>query len=185
MTRDEVFAQIRAMMVEMFELEESDVTLEAKVFEDLDLDSIDAIDLVARLQQLSGRRVEEEKLREVRTVQDIVDLVAEQLEQAAADGIDVEVIDLLSLRPLDMETVLASVRKTNRAVVGYHGWRLGGVGPEIVDQIQRDAFDWLDAPVLRVCYDDIPMAYAENLEHLSIPQPDGIYAAVRKVLYRD
>lgn len=88
MTRDEVFAQIRAMMVEMFELEESDVTLEAKVFEDLDLDSIDAIDLVARLQQLSGRRVEEDKLREVRTVQDIVDLVAEQLEQAAADGVD-------------------------------------------------------------------------------------------------
>jgi pyruvate dehydrogenase E1 component beta subunit len=109
----------------------------------------------------------------------------ETAELAAADGIDVEVIDLLSLRPLDMETVLASVRKTNRAVVAYHGWRLGGVGPEIVDQIQRDAFDWLDAPVLRVCYDDIPMAYAENLEHLTIPQADRIYASVRKVLYRD
>lgn len=92
MTRDEVFGQIRAMMVEMFELEESDVTMEAKVFEDLDLDSIDAIDLVARLQQLTGRRVEEDKLREVRTVEDIVGLVTAQLEQAAADGVDVDAL---------------------------------------------------------------------------------------------
>ena len=92
MTRDEVFGQIRAMMVEMFELEESDVTMEAKVFEDLDLDSIDAIDLVARLQQLTGRRVEEDKLREVRTVEDIVGLVVAQLEQAKADGVDVDAL---------------------------------------------------------------------------------------------
>jgi acyl carrier protein len=89
MTRDEVFGQIRSMMVEMFELDEADVTLEAKVFEDLDLDSIDAIDLVARLQELSGRRVEEEKLRGVRTVGDIVTLVVEQLEGAEAEGVDV------------------------------------------------------------------------------------------------
>lgn len=92
MTRDEVFGQIQAMMVEMFELEESDVTMEAKVFEDLDLDSIDAIDLVARLQQLTGRRVEEDKLREVRTVEDIVGLVADQLEQAKAEGVDVDAL---------------------------------------------------------------------------------------------
>ncbi len=92
MTRDEVFGQIRAIMVEMFELEESDVTMESKVFEDLDLDSIDAIDLVARLQQLTGRRVEEDSLREVRTVSDIVGLVTDQLEQAAAEGVDVDAI---------------------------------------------------------------------------------------------
>jgi acyl carrier protein len=92
MTRDQVFEQIQAIMVEMFELEAEDVTMEAKVFQDLDLDSIDAIDLVARLQQLTGRRVEEDRLREVRTVADIVGLVSDQLEQAEAEGVDVDAL---------------------------------------------------------------------------------------------
>jgi pyruvate dehydrogenase E1 component beta subunit len=98
--------------------------------------------------------------------------------------LSVEVIDLRTLRPLDVDAVLTSVRKTNRAVVAYHGWPYGGVGTEIVDLIQRQAFDHLDAPVARVCYDDIPFAYAENLEHLSIPQPEDIHAALREVAYR-
>jgi pyruvate dehydrogenase E1 component beta subunit len=95
-----------------------------------------------------------------------------------------EVIDLRTLRPLDVEAVLTSVKKTNRAVIAYHGWPYGGVGAELVDLIQRHAFDHLDAPVARVCYDDIPFAYAENLEHLSIPQPEDIHAALREVAYR-
>ncbi|EDM75153.1 pyruvate dehydrogenase complex, E1 component, pyruvate dehydrogenase, beta subunit [Plesiocystis pacifica SIR-1] len=103
---------------------------------------------------------------------------------AEADGLDVEVIDLRTLRPLDEAAVIHSVKKTNRAVIAYHGWPYGGVGAELVDRIQRMAFDWLDAPVERVCYDDIPFSYAENLEHLSIPQPEDIYAACRKVAYR-
>jgi acyl carrier protein len=92
MSQEQVFGRVKAMMVEMFELDESTVTMEATVFEDLDLDSIDAIDLVARLQQLTGRRVEEDKLRQVRTVGDIVGLVEDQLEIAASEGVDVQAL---------------------------------------------------------------------------------------------
>lgn len=88
MTREEVFQRISSTMVEMFELEPEAVTMEANVFEDLDLDSIDAIDLVAKLQQMTGRRVEEDALKTVRTVGDIVDLVVAQIEQAKSDGVD-------------------------------------------------------------------------------------------------
>ena len=110
----------------------------------------------------------------------------EAAEIAARDSeLSVEVIDLRSLRPMDTDAIIASVKKTNRAVIAYHGWPYGGVGAEIVDRIQRLAFDWLDAPVARVCYDDVPFAYAENLEHLSIPQPEDIHAAVRAVAYRN
>jgi pyruvate dehydrogenase E1 component beta subunit len=104
---------------------------------------------------------------------------------AGQSELSVEVIDLRSLRPLDTEAVVASVKKTNRAVIAYHGWPYGGVGAELVDRIQRLAFDWLDAPIARVCYDDVPFAYAENLEHLSIPQPQDIHAALREVAYLD
>ena len=103
----------------------------------------------------------------------------------AADGLSIEVIDLRTLRPLDEAAIINSVRKTNRAVVAYHGWPYGGVGAEIVDRIQRVAFDDLDAPVLRVCYEDVNMSYAENLEHLVIPSPERIYEACKKVAYRD
>jgi pyruvate dehydrogenase E1 component beta subunit len=103
---------------------------------------------------------------------------------ASESKISAEVIDLRTLRPLDVDAVLTSVRKTNRAVIAYHGWPYGGVGAELSDLIQREAFDHLDAPVARVCYDDIPFSYAENLEHLSIPQPEDIHAALREVAYR-
>ncbi|MSP24624.1 MAG: pyruvate dehydrogenase complex E1 component subunit beta [Myxococcales bacterium] len=99
-------------------------------------------------------------------------------------GIDCEVIDLRSLRPLDQDIILASVAKTHRAVVAYEGWPYGGVGAEIVDRIQRHAFDSLDAPVLRVTTMDVPMPYNANLEQLVVPQASGIVAAVERVMYR-
>lgn len=100
------------------------------------------------------------------------------------EGIDVEVIDLRSLRPLDQDALVQTVKKTHRAVLAYEGWPYGGVGGEIVDRIQRLAFDELDAPVLRVCFRDVPMPYNAKLEQYVLPQPDRIAAAVREVLYR-
>lgn len=114
-----------------------------------------------------------------------VPVALQAAELAAADGIECDVIDLRSLRPMDDEAILESVRRTNRAVLIYHGWPYGGVGAEIVDRIQRMAFDDLDAPVERECYDDVNMPYAENLENLVLPTPEKGYAAIRKVLYRD
>ncbi|HEY8376609.1 MAG TPA: transketolase C-terminal domain-containing protein, partial [Nannocystis sp.] len=105
-------------------------------------------------------------------------------ELAAQDGISVEVVDLRTIRPMDEDTVVASVRKTNRAVVVYHGWPNGGVGCDVVARIQELAFDDLDAPVLRVCYEDLPMPYAENLENLIIPSPERALAAIKRVLYK-
>jgi pyruvate dehydrogenase E1 component beta subunit len=105
-------------------------------------------------------------------------------ETLAADGIDVEVIDLRSLRPLDEDILIASIKKTHRAVVAYEGWPYGGVGAEIVDRFQRLAFDELDAPVLRVCNLDVPMPYNAALEQQVIPQANRIVDAVRQVSYR-
>lgn len=105
-------------------------------------------------------------------------------ELAQAEGISAEVIDLRSLRPLDDEAILSSVRKTNRVVVLFHGWPYGGVGGEIAARVQELAFDELDAPVLRVCYEDVPMPYAENLENLILPTPERGLAAIKQVLYR-
>jgi pyruvate dehydrogenase E1 component beta subunit len=105
-------------------------------------------------------------------------------ELAEKDGVSAEVIDLRTLRPLDDEAILASVRKTNRAVVVFHGWPYGGVGGEIISRIQELAFDDLDAPVLRVCYEDVPMPYAENLENMILPSPERAYAAIQRVLYK-
>ena len=105
-------------------------------------------------------------------------------DMAAEAGIDCEVIDLRTLRPLDDDAIVASVRKTNRVVLCYHGWPYGGTGAELTDRIQRLCFDDLDAPVLRVCYEDVNMPYAENLEKLVIPSPERTLAAIREVSYR-
>jgi pyruvate dehydrogenase E1 component beta subunit len=105
-------------------------------------------------------------------------------ELAAADGISCEVIDLRSIRPLDEAAIIQSVKKTNRAVAVFHGWPYGGVGGEIVARIQDLAFDDLDAPVGRVCYEDVPMPYAENLENLIIPSPERAYEGIKRVLYK-
>ncbi|WAS97055.1 pyruvate dehydrogenase complex E1 component subunit beta [Nannocystis punicea] len=105
-------------------------------------------------------------------------------ELAAAEDLSCEVIDLRSIRPMDEAAIIASVKKTNRAVVVYHGWPQGGVGCDIVARIQELAFDDLDAPVLRVCYEDLPMPYAENLENLILPSPERALAAIRRVAYK-
>lgn len=105
-------------------------------------------------------------------------------ELAAKEGLDCEVIDLRTLRPLDDDAILTSVRKTNRCVLVYHGWPYGGTGAEVSDRIQRLCFDDLDAPVLRVCYEDLNMPYAENLEQLVIPSPARALEAIREVAYR-
>ena len=103
----------------------------------------------------------------------------------AKDGIRAEVIDLLTLRPLDSETVCSSVRKTNRAVVVEEGWEVCGIGAQVADYVQRDCFDDLDAPVLRVHQVDVPMPYAKNLERAAKPDAQKTVAAVRQVLYLD
>ncbi len=108
-------------------------------------------------------------------------------EQAAqeleAEGISAEIVDLRSLRPIDEEAILASVQKTNRAVVVEEGWPLAGIGAQIVDIIQSKAFDSLDAPVVRVTGLDVNMSYANNLENETQPDAAKIKAAVKKVLY--
>jgi pyruvate dehydrogenase E1 component beta subunit len=100
------------------------------------------------------------------------------------EGIDAEVVDLRTVRPVDEAAILDSVRKTNRAVVIEEAWPWASVGGSIVDLIQREAFDHLDAPVLRLNGVDAPMPYAKNLEHAMLPNPARIRAAVHKVLYR-
>ena len=98
-------------------------------------------------------------------------------------GIQAEVIDLRTLRPLDIETIISSVRKTNRVVSVEEGWGYSGIGSEISAQIMENAFDYLDAPVVRVYGKDVPMPYAANLESLCLPQPQDIVQAVKKVCY--
>jgi pyruvate dehydrogenase E1 component beta subunit len=106
-------------------------------------------------------------------------------EQLAGQGVSAEVVDLRSLRPLDESAILTSVAKTHRAVVAEEGWPHSGIGAQVVDVIQRDAFDELDAPVLRVTQADAPMPYNKQLERLAKPTPDKIVAAARRVLYLD
>lgn len=108
--------------------------------------------------------------------------------QAAArlekEGIEAEVLDLRSLRPMDVEAILATVRKTNRAVYVEEGWPYGGVGAQVAAIIQEEAFDDLDAPVLRVTQADVPMPYAKNLEQLAKPGVQRVVDACHRVLYR-
>ena len=106
-------------------------------------------------------------------------------EELAREGIEAEVVDPRTLRPLDLPTILASVRKTNRCVVVEEGWSVAGIGASIVDGIQREAFDDLDAPVLRVTGADVPMPYNRQLEKLAKPDAAKVVAAARRVLYLD
>ena len=102
----------------------------------------------------------------------------------AGEGIEAEVIDLRSLRPLDLPTILASVARTRRAVVVDEGWRTGGLSAEIAAAIAEHGFFDLDAPVARVCSAEVPIPYPRHLEIAATPQADGIVAAVRQVLRR-
>jgi pyruvate dehydrogenase E1 component beta subunit len=105
---------------------------------------------------------------------------AEQLE---AEGISAEVLDLRTIRPLDVEAIFASVSKTHRAVVAEEGWYFAGAGAQVVDEIQKGIFDELDAPVLRVAGADVPMPYNKHLEKAAKVSPEKIVAAAKKVLY--
>ena len=91
----------------------------------------------------------------------------EAAEELAKEGISAEVIDLRTLRPLDIETIVASVKKTNRLVSVEEGWPFAGIGAEIAALVMEQAFDWLDAPVMRVTGKDVPLPYAANLERLA------------------
>ncbi|MBE7637313.1 pyruvate dehydrogenase complex E1 component subunit beta [Sneathiella sp. P13V-1] len=105
-------------------------------------------------------------------------------EKLAEEGISAEVIDLRTIRPLDMDTVLASVRKTNRCITVEEGWPQHGVGAELSAQIMEQAFDYLDAPVMRVTGKDVPMPYAANLEKLALPNVQEVVEASKTVTYR-
>jgi pyruvate dehydrogenase E1 component beta subunit len=108
----------------------------------------------------------------------------EAAEKLAADGIDAEVIDLRTLRPLDMDTVLESVKKTNRIVTMEQAWPVCSIGSEICARVALDAFDYLDAPPTKVSGKDVPMPYAANLEKLALPTVDDLIEAVKAVCYK-
>ncbi|MFO1113619.1 MAG: pyruvate dehydrogenase complex E1 component subunit beta [Rhodospirillales bacterium] len=114
----------------------------------------------------------------------MVGVALEAAKQLEAEGIDAEVINLRSLRPLDVDAIVTSVKKTNRIVSVEEGWPVAGMGSEIAAMMMDEAFDWLDAPVVRVCGADVPMPYAANLEKLAIPQPDTVVQAAKSVCYR-
>ncbi|HEY6255417.1 MAG TPA: pyruvate dehydrogenase complex E1 component subunit beta [Xanthobacteraceae bacterium] len=105
-------------------------------------------------------------------------------ELLAKDGIEAEVIDLRTLKPMDVETILASVQKTGRLVTVEEGWRQSGVGAEIAAAMMEQAFDWLDAPVMRVTGKDVPMPYAANLEKLALPSVAEVVEVAKSVCYR-
>ena len=113
-----------------------------------------------------------------------VGLALEAAERLAGEGIEAEVIDLRTLRPLDRQAVLDSLAKTNRVVVAEEGWPTCSVASEVIAICMEDGFDDLDAPVLRVCNEDVPLPYAANLEAAALINADRIVEAVRKVCYR-
>ena len=102
--------------------------------------------------------------------------------QLAKEGIEVEIVDLRTLRPLDMEPVIESFKKTNRAVIAEEGWKSYGVGAEIAARIYEEAFDHVDAPIKRVAQKEVPLPYNRRLEQLALPQVEDIINAVREVL---
>ena len=114
----------------------------------------------------------------------MVGVALEAAKLLAAEGIEAEVIDLRTIRPLDLDTLVRSIQKTNRCVSIEEGWPQFGVGSEIAMAIMENAFDWLDAPVARVAGKDVPMPYAANLEKLALPQVADIVAAAKAVCYR-
>jgi pyruvate dehydrogenase E1 component beta subunit len=114
-----------------------------------------------------------------------VGLALEAAEQLAGEGIDAEVVDLRTLRPLDTDTILASLAKTNRLVIAEEGWPTCSISSEVMAVCMERGFDHLDAPVLRVCNEDVPLPYAANLEAMALIDSGRIVTAVKKVCYRD
>ncbi len=111
-----------------------------------------------------------------------LELSMKAAEELAREGIEAEIVDLRTLRPLDMEPVLESFKKTNRAIVVEEGWKSFGVGSEIVSRIYEEAFDYVDAPILRVAQKEVPLPYNRTLEQAALPQVSTIIAAAKEVL---
>jgi pyruvate dehydrogenase E1 component beta subunit len=111
-----------------------------------------------------------------------LELSLKAADELATEGVDVEIVDLRTLRPLDMEPVLESFTKTNRAVVVEEGWKSFGVGAEVSARIYEEAFDYADAPILRVAQKEVPLPYNRTLEQAALPQVEDILAAVKEVL---
>lgn len=116
------------------------------------------------------------------TYSKMLEISMKAADQLADEGIEVEIVDLRSLRPLDMEPVLESFRKTNRAVIVEEGWRSYGVGSEVASRIYEEAFDYADAPIKRVAQKEVPLPYNRNLEQMALPQVDDVIKAVKEVL---
>jgi pyruvate dehydrogenase E1 component beta subunit len=116
------------------------------------------------------------------TYSKMLELSLKAAELLSKDGIEVEIVDLRSLRPLDMGPVIESIKKTNRAVVVEEGWKSYGVGAEVVSRIYEEAFDYVDAPIKRVAQMEVPLPYNQNLEKMAIPDVKEIIAAVKEVL---
>jgi pyruvate dehydrogenase E1 component beta subunit len=113
-----------------------------------------------------------------------VGMIIDAAEELAKIGINAELIDLRTLRPLDTDTVIESVKKTNRLVTVEQGWPICSIGTEIVAQVVEKAFDYLDAPPTKVTGKDVPMPYAANLEKLALPHVQDVVEAVKAVCYR-
>jgi len=111
-----------------------------------------------------------------------LELSMKAADELASEGINVEVVDLRTLRPLDMEPIIESFEKTNRAVVVEEGWKSYGVGAEIVSRIYEQAFDYVDAPIIRVAQKEVPLPYNRTLEQAALPQVTDIVSAVKEVL---
>ena len=103
-------------------------------------------------------------------------------DQLAKEGVEAEIIDLRSLRPLDMEPVIESFKRTNLAVVVEEGWPSFGIGAEVSARIYEQAFDYVDAPIKRVAQKEVPLPYNRNLEQMALPQVADVIAAVKEVL---
>ncbi len=116
------------------------------------------------------------------TYSKMLEISTKAAEQLAKEGIEVEIVDLRTLRPLDMEPVLESVKKTNRAVIVEEGWKSFGVGAEIQSRIYEEAFDYVDAPIKRVAQKEVPLPYNRALEQMALPNVEDVIAAVKEVL---
>ncbi|HWQ04657.1 MAG TPA: alpha-ketoacid dehydrogenase subunit beta [Longilinea sp.] len=116
------------------------------------------------------------------TYSKMLEISLKAADQLAKEGIDVEIVDLRTLRPLDMEPVIESFKKTNRAVIVEEGWKSFGVGSEISSRIYEQAFDYVDAPIKRVAQKEVPLPYNRALEQSAIPNVDDVVAAIKEVL---